>query len=241
MKESLDSLPIAGLEFYQAEKGYRFSLDPILLARFSKVKKRSYVIDLGTGCGILPLLLASIGGARQLVGLELQESLFRRAQRNVEHNHLEQRVRMVHGDVRRIRELFPGGVADLVVSNPPFRTVDSGQVAPDDERAAARHELFGGIDDFVTAAAWLLKNGGSFVVIHLAERLPQILTAMQSVGLEPKRMRLVHSRAGEEARLVLIEAVRSARPGLRVEAPLFVYQSTDGCRDYSAEVLAMYR
>jgi tRNA1Val (adenine37-N6)-methyltransferase len=241
MKESLDSLPIAGLEFYQAEKGYRFSLDPILLARFARVKKRAYVVDLGTGCGILPLLLSSISEARQLVGLELQESLFQRAQRNVEHNRKEQEVRMVQGDIRRIRELFPGGVADLVISNPPFRPADSGRIAPDDERAAARHELFGGLDDFVTAAAWLLRNGGSIAMIHLAERLSQILTSMQAAGLEPKRMRMVHPRVAEEARLVLIEAVKAARPGLKVEKPLFVYRSTGTGRDYSAEVLAMYR
>jgi tRNA1Val (adenine37-N6)-methyltransferase len=241
MKESLDSLPIAGLEFYQAEEGYRFSLDPVLLARFVRVRRWAQVVDLGTGCGILPLLLAGISEARQLVGLEFQESLFQRAQRNVEYNRLGQRVRMVQGDVRRIRELFPAGMADLVVSNPPFRVPGSGRIAPDDERAVARHELFGGLGDFVAAASWLLKNGGSFAMIHLAERLPEILTGMHSVALEPKRMRLVHPRAGEEARLVLIEAVRSARPGLRVEKPLYIYGSTENCRDYSAEVLAMYR
>jgi tRNA1Val (adenine37-N6)-methyltransferase len=241
MTESLDSLSIGGLELFQAVKGYRFSLDPILLARFTRVKNQSKIVDLGTGSGVLPLILATISDVRQCVGLEIQESLYHRAQRNVEHNQLENKVRIVQGDVRDIRSLFSGGTTDLVVSNPPFRAPENGRVSAGYERATARHELFGGLKDFVAAAGWLLKNGGNFTMIHLAERLPQILTLMQGVGLEPKRLRLVHPHSGDPARLVLVEGTKYARPGLAVEAPLFVYDSGGEGRNYSAEVLAMYR
>jgi len=238
MKETIDELSVGGLRLIQAAKGYRFSLDPILLARFVDVRNGDTVVDLGTGSGVIPLLLAKLSGARELIGVELQPQLAERAQRNVELNDLQQRVKIVPGDLRHVRELLPDSSADFVVSNPPYRPLGSGRISPGKERAAARHELAGGLNDFVAGAGWLLKNGGRFTLIYLAERLPELMYQMVTAGIEPKRLRMIHPRYGDTARMVLVEGKKSARPGLIVEKPLYIYRGEG--RDYSEEVLSMY-
>ena len=240
MKETLDSLSPGNLQLLQSESGYRYSLDPILLARFVKVKKGARVVDLGTGCGILPLLVARLSDATECVGIELQPELADRAARNVELNSLRERVHIMQGDIRGIREIFPASCFDLVMSNPPYRQLDSGRIAPNDERAAARHELAGGVADFVAAASWLLINGGSFAVIYLAERLPELIMEMIARGIEPKRLRMVYPRQSETARMVLLEGRKGGRPGLQIEKPLCIYKDNAAERDYTEEVLQMY-
>lgn len=238
MNETIDELSLGNLQLIQAEKGYRFSLDPVLLARFSEVISADTVVDLGTGCGILPLVLAKLTTAQKLIGIELQPQQAERARRNAELNNLQQRVQIIAGDLRQVRQLLPVASSDLVVSNPPYRQPGSGRISPEDERAAARHELAGGLSDFVDAASWLLKNGGSFAIIYLAERLPELLQQMNAKGIEPKRLRMIHPRAQEPARMVLVEGRKNGRPGLQVEKPLIVYRGEG--RDYSAEILEMY-
>ncbi len=240
MDETLDSLSIGGLKILQAKSGYRYSLDPILLARFVEGVSCRRVVDLGTGNAVLPLLLAVLTEAETLVGIELQDSLAARAQRNVALNSLEKRISILRADVRDIARLPPAGSTDLAVSNPPYRAAGSGRIAAGDERARARHELSGQLSDFVAAAGRLLRQGGCFAVIHLVERLPQLLRHMAACSLEPKRMRFVHSHAHEAAKLVLVEGRKGGRPGLRVEPPLTIYATAGNGRNYSAEVLRMY-
>ncbi len=238
MIETVDDLSIGGLRLMQAAKGYRFSLDPILLAHFADIREHDSVVDLGSGSGILPLLLARLSAAPKLLGIELQPQLAERAERNVTLNGLQERVKIVQGDLRRIRQLIPPAQTDLVVTNPPYRKTETGRIAPDNERAAARHELAGGLDDFVAAAAWLLKNAGRFAIIFLAERLPELLSLMATRGIEPKRLRMIHPRQQEAAKMVLVEGRKAGRPGLTVVPPLYVYRGPG--RDYTAEVLLMY-
>jgi tRNA1Val (adenine37-N6)-methyltransferase len=240
MDETLDSLPFGSLQLFQARSGYRYSLDPVLLARFIKHKKWQTVIDLGTGCGILPMVLARLGLSENLVGIELQTTLVQRAEKNVELNDLQKHIAIHQGDVRQVEQTYPAGIADLVVSNPPYRQLNSGQIAPDDERACARHEVAGGLNDFVGAAAWLLKYGGVFSLVHLAERLPEISGALIRHGLEPKRLRFVHPHSGDAARMVLIEAKKGGKAGVTVEPPLLVYRDYGCDRKYTQEVLEMY-
>ncbi|WP_321370019.1 tRNA1(Val) (adenine(37)-N6)-methyltransferase [uncultured Desulfuromusa sp.] len=240
MKETLDTLSIGNLQLLQAKDGYRYSLDPVLLARFVNVGKGAKVVDLGTGSGILPLILARLSGAGELTGIEIQPALAERAGRNVRLNGLQDRVNILHQDIRDIREAIPGNYADLVVSNPPYRHPDSGRIAPNSERAAARHEISGGLVDFIAAAAWLLKQGGHFAVIYLAERLPELMLTMAAAGLEPKRLRMVHPQRGKEAKMVLVEGGKGGRPGLRVEDPLYVYVDNGEGRNYTEEILQMY-
>lgn len=234
--ETLDDLRAGGLKIIQSRKGYRFSLDPVLLCGFAKVGKGENVVDLGTGGGVIPLLLARRTEAQRLVGVEIQPSMADRARRSVRLNGLEGRVTILEGDLRRIGEILPSGAFDAVVANPPFRRGGTGRHALGEERAAARHELAGGIDDFLRAAARLLKRGGRLYVVFLAERLAELLEGMRRQRLEPKRLRCVHSRPGEEARMVLVEGRLGGKGGLVAEAPLHIYEG-DG---YSAEVLALY-
>ena len=234
--ETLDDLRLGGLKILQKQDGYRFSLDPILLCDFAEVKKGEHVVDLGTGSGVICLLLARLSQAANLTGIEINPELAERAQRNVLLNRLRERVEILHGDVRNIRNLLPPQSVQVVLANPPYREVGRGRIAPGDERAGARHELAGGLDDFLRAACFLLGNGGRFYLVYLAERLTELLNGMRACHLEPKRLRFIHSRHGEDARMVLVEGRRDGRPGVRIEPPLVVY---DG-ETYSLEILKIY-
>ena len=234
--ETLDDLRCGGLRIIQRRDGYRFSLDPVLLCAFARIGAGESVADLGTGSGVIPLLLARRTAAGSIVGVEIQEQAADRARRGAVLNGLAERITILHRDLRDLRSALAPESCDAVLSNPPFRPTGTGKVAPGDERAAARHELAGGLDDFLAAGHFLLKQGGRFYLIHLAERLAEILSAMQRLRMEPKRLRCVHSRLGEGARLVLVEGRKSGRPGLTVEAPLYIYEG----EGYSPEVLAMY-
>lgn len=235
-EETLDELRIGKLKILQAKNGYRFSLDPVLLCAFARVGKGARVADLGTGSGVIPLILARRTEAGKIVGIERQAEPAERARRSVALNDLEGRIRILEGDVREIGRFFAPQSFDVVLSNPPFRAPGSGRLAPADERAAARHELAGGLEDFLRAAAWLLPPGGRFYIIYLAERLAELLEGMRRAGLEPKRLRCVHGRLGEPARMVLVEGRRGGRPGLALEAPLLVFSG----EDYSDEVRGLY-
>ncbi len=239
--DTLDQLMPGNFHLWQAERGHRYSIDAILLARFVRLEKCRQIADLGTGNGVLPLLLAHLGGAEKIYGFELQPGMVQRARHNIEINRMGKRISIHEGDVRQIDGLFPGTTIDLVVSNPPYRSTVSGRIAPDDERALARHELAGSIGDFVAAADWLLKPGGRFTVIYLAERLNALFAAMTRAGIEPKRLRMVHATANSSARLVLIEGVKGGRPGLQVEKPLVLYVDSQAKRCYTDEVEQMYR
>jgi len=234
--ETLDDLRSGGLKIIQAKDGYRFSLDPVLLCAFARVGVGETAVDLGTGSGVIPLLLAKRTAAAHITGVEIQSQLADRARRSLILNGLQERVSIVEADLRQLRGCLEPQSCDLVLSNPPYRRGGTGRTAPEAERAAARHELAGGLDDFLAAAAYLLKQGGRLYLIYLAERLAELLAAMQRLRLEPKRLRCIHSRSGDDARMVLVEGRRGGRAGLTVEAPLYVYEG----EDYSAEVLAMY-
>ena len=240
MEETLDCLSLGSIHLRQAVRGYRCSLDPILLVRFVGTGTVESVVDLGTGSGVIPLLLARLIPARSLVGIELQDTLARRAAGNVELNRLTDRVRIEPGDIRRIEHLIEAASIDLVTCNPPYRQVGSGRIAADSERARARHELAGDLNDFIRAGRFILKSGGAMVMIHLAERLAEVLAGMTDHGLEPKRLRLVHAQPAAPARLVLVEGRRGGRPGLEVEPPLYIYRDGNAERDYSDEVREMY-
>lgn len=234
--ETLDELRPAGLRIIQAKRGYRFSLDPVLLSDFTEVVAGDTLVDLGTGSGVVPLLLAARTGVRKIVGVEIQAKFADRARRSVLLNGLQDRIDVLHEDLRNLHGRLPPQSFSVVVANPPFRRPGTGRQAPDAERAAARHELAGGLPDFARTAAYLLADGGRFYVIYLAERLAELLTTMRELRLEPKRLRCVHPRAGERANLVLVEGRKGGRSGLQVEPPLYVY---DGLA-YSVEILSIY-
>ncbi|OEU61387.1 MAG: hypothetical protein BA870_10505 [Desulfuromonadales bacterium C00003094] len=234
--ETLDDLRLSGLKIIQHQNGYRFSLDPVLLCAFARVAADETVVDLGSGSGVIPLLLTRRCDSSQIIGVERQSAMVDRSRRSVQFNGLESRVTIREGDLRQIRSLLPAESTQVVVANPPFRKLDSGRLSPQSERAQARHEVAGDLNDFIAAAAYLLGTGGRCYLVYLAERLAELLDLLRQAGLEPKRLRCIHSRTGQAARMVLVESRRAGGVGLTVEAPLYVY---DG-ECYSAEVLGCY-
>jgi len=234
--DSLDTLIDRKLRLYQSRVGYRFSLDALLLAHFVIVKARERIIDLGAGNGTIALLLSHLHPGASITGVEVQPAMVERAQRSVALNGLQERVAVVPGDLREIGALFAPSTFDVVVSNPPFRKPSSGRISPHQERQIARHELKGALRDFLAAAAYLLRPKGRLALIYSAERAVELLAALRGAGLEPKRLRWVHSFAGDAALLLLVEAVKGGRSGVEVAAPLIVYSAD---KVYSPEVAAI--
>ncbi len=235
--ESRDS--ISGVRLLQPLSGYRVNLDPILLAHFAGrcTPRRGAVCDLGTGSGIIPLILARKFGRRKITALELQPQLFWRAQRNVQLNRFERSVTLVLGDLRQVEKTIPVASFETVVCNPPFRARSSGRASPDLEKALSTHELAGGIVEVARAAAHLLVERGSFCVIYPASRLVDLQQALGGSGLEPTRMRLVFTREGRPANRVLLEAKKGGSRGLVICPSLLVHAR--GEQAYTPEVEEM--
>lgn len=237
-EERIEALGLTGLKILQPVEGYRFSIDPVLLCGFAVVSAKARVIDLGTGNGVIPLLLSQLITSDRIVGVERHQAMAMRAQRSVELNGLQEKISIRHADIRSLPQTLNAEGFDAVFANPPYRSCQTGRVAPDGERAAARHELAGDVTDFVRVAAYLLKQGGCFNIVFLAERLVELMGVMSNFRLEPKRLRLVHGRDGQPAKLVLVEGRKNARPGLHIEPPLIIYESEG--RNYTLDVLNIY-
>jgi tRNA1Val (adenine37-N6)-methyltransferase len=234
--ETLDALFDGRLTLYQSRAGYRFSLDALLLADFVAVKPGDKIIDLGTGNGIIPLVLASLHSSVTVTGVELQPAMIERATHNIYLNGLSARIQILCGDVRNYEQIASGRSFDVAVSNPPYRKARSGRLSANDERQIARHEMEGGLSDFLRAAVFLLRIKGRLALVYPAVRCADLLTAMRQARAEPKRLRMVHSFAGAPASLVLVEAVKGGRSGMDVLAPLVIYRRG---KQYSEEIAAM--
>lgn len=222
--------------FCQSEH-FKLGTDSVLLADFVNTNTHRRAIDLGCGSGILPLLLLYRTTALSFTGIELDPEAAQTARDNLAANGLGERARIVTGDIRRCRELFASGEFDLVVSNPPYFAQNSGRESPDSKKAAARGEASCTLSDLCRAAAYLCRTGGTFCLVHRAERLTDVLCTLRENGLEPKRLRTVSHNANKEPALVLIEAKRGAAPGLKMLPPLFV-RNPDGTE--SDEILKIY-
>ncbi|MBM4296519.1 MAG: tRNA1(Val) (adenine(37)-N6)-methyltransferase [Deltaproteobacteria bacterium] len=234
--ETLDALFDGALELFQSRTGYRFSLDALLLAHFASFKHRDRVIDLGTGCGVIALILARSHPEISILGVEHQSALAGRAARNVTVNRFQSRVAIRRGDLRDAATIGPAESFDGAVCNPPYRRPTAGRISANDERKIARHEIHGGLDDFVNAAAYLLRVKGRLAVVYWAERAVDLLSTLRRAGLEPKRLRMVHSFKDSEASLILVEAVKQGRSGVKILPPLIVYREG---KQYSDEVAAL--
>jgi tRNA1Val (adenine37-N6)-methyltransferase len=209
----------------------------VLLAHFVTVRRQDRILDLGTGGGIIPLLLAGRHPEAKIRGLDHQPETVDMATRSVALNGLARRIHIDIGDYRVIKSLYDPGSFDVVTLNPPYREASRGQVSPAAERATARHELAGGLGDAVQAASVVVRFGGRVAVVFLAERLADLVVELRAQRLEPKRLRLIHARAGRPANLLLLEAVKGGGVGLAVEAPLVVYESG---QTFTSEVHAIY-
>ena len=235
--ERIDDLIISGFKLIQHPDQFCFSLDAVLLAHFASVRPGSTVVDLGTGTGVIGLLLLA-RGAGTVTGLEINSDMADMARRSARLNGLEDKFTILNGDLRQVKEYMPSGSIELIVSNPPYRPVGGGYINPNDKVAVARHELTANLAEVVAAAKYLVKYRGRFAMVHLPERLAEISVAMCQAGNEPKRLQFVYPAVNKKPNMVLIEGVRGANPGIDVLPPLIVY-TTDG--KYSEDINELYK
>ena len=235
--ERIDDLQRNGYRIIQKKKGFCFGMDAVLLSGFAQVKEGEVAVDLGTGTGIIPILLEAKTKGKHFTGLEIQEKVAEMAGRSVRLNHLEDRVDIVRGDIKEASRLFGKASFDVVTSNPPYMNDNHGLKNPDLPKAIARHEVFCTLDDVCREASLLLKTGGRFYMVHRPHRLAEIITALKTYKLEPKRMKLVHPFADKDANMLLIEAVRGGKSMMKVEAPIIVYKEPGV---YTQEIYDVY-
>lgn len=221
--ETLDRFFGGKVQILQRKKGYRFSVDAILLSQFIKIRRNEKAIDLGTGCGILPLLLSYTTKGRSFLGVEIQKELAELAGKNVLLNDLCARVSVIFRDWRTLKETLPPGSFDVVFSNPPYRKDRTGRVNPTLEKAIARHEIKGTIEDLITTASYLLPPKGRCYLIYPASRTVDLLLTLRRKELEPKRIQLVYPRFNEEAKFILIESIKASGVELRMMKPLILH------------------
>jgi len=218
-----DALFNGKLTVVQEKDGYRFSVDALLLAGLTRVRPEDRVVDLGTGCGVVLLVMAYGQPGREFVGLEIQAELAELATRNVAANGLSDRVRIEHLDFRQSAERFPPGSFDLVVSNPPYRRLASGRINLHVQRAQARHELLGSVADVLAAGGYLLRHGGRLAVVYPAARLGHLLVEVHRNGFGPKELTVVHSKPGSPGCLLHLECRKGGGEQMRINPPLYIY------------------
>ena len=222
--ERIDELQRNNYKIIQDPERFCFGMDAVLLSGYARAREGDRVIDLGTGTGIIPILMEAKTKASELIGLEIQPESADMARRSVELNHLENKIQIVTGDIKQASELFGAAVFDVVTSNPPYMTEHHGITNEKSPKAIARHELLCTLEDVIGQAAKLLRPGGSFYMVHRPFRLVDIMVLMREYHLEPKRMKLVYPYVDKDPNMVLIEALRGGRPRLTVEKPLIVYR-----------------
>ena len=222
--ERIDDLERNGYHIIQDTRRFCFGMDAVLLSGFARVKDGARVLDLGTGTGIIPILLSAKTGASHLTGLEIQEDSADMAWRSVRLNGLETKISIVTGDIKEAGSLFDAASFDVITCNPPYMTAQHGLTNPEDAKAIARHEILCTLEDVIAQTAKLLKPGGRFYMVHRPFRLAEIIVLLRTYKLEPKRMQLVHPFVDKEPNMVLIEANRGGKPRMTVEKPLIVYR-----------------
>ena len=222
--ERIDELQRNGYRIIQKTNGFCFGMDAVLLSGFASVKPGEKVLDLGTGTGIIPILLEAKTEGSHFTGLEIQAEMAEMASRSVALNRLEEKVSIVQGDIKEVPTLFEKASFDVVTTNPPYMNDSHGLKNPDLPKAIARHEVLCSLEDVVREGARVLRPGGRFYMVHRPHRLIEIITAFTRHKLEPKRMKLVHPFIDREANMVLIEAVKGGRSMIKVEKPLIVYR-----------------
>ena len=224
-KERIDDLQRNGYQIIQNPEKFCFGMDAVLLTGFAYAREKDILLDLGTGTGIIPLLMEAKYHCAHLTGLEIQEESADMARRSVALNDLQDRIDIVTGDIKEADRIFQAASFDCITCNPPYMIGQHGLTNPEEPKAIARHEVLCTLEDVVSRTAKLLKPGGHFYMVHRPFRLAEIMTMLVKYKLEPKRMQLVYPYIDKEPNMVLIEAVRGGRSRMTVEKPLIVYQA----------------
>ena len=235
--ERVDELQRNGYSIIQDPGRFCFGMDAVLLSGFAKVKPKEKALDLGTGTGIIPILLEAKTKGEHFTGLEIQPESPAMASRSVKLNHLEERVSIVTGDIKDASTLFGASSFDVITTNPPYMIGQHGITNPEDAKAIARHEVLCTLDDILRESAKILKPGGRFYMVHRPFRLAEIFSKMTEYRIEPKRMCLVYPYIDKEPNMVLIEGARGGKSRLTVEKPLIVYKAPG---EYTDEIYTIY-
>lgn len=235
--ERLDELHRNGLKIIQNSKKFCFGMDAVLLSGFANAKEGEKVLDMGTGTGIIPILMSAKTQAGHLTGLEIQPESADMARRSVEYNNLQEKIDIVLGDIKDASKVFGASSFDVVTTNPPYIIANHGLSNPDEAKAIARHEIKCTLEDVIAQGAKVLKPGGHFFMVHRPFRLGEIIPLMKQYKLEPKRMRLVYPYVDAEPNMVLIEGAKGGKPRLTVEKPLIVYEKGG---QYTSEIYDIY-
>lgn len=223
--ERIDDLQRNGYHIIQNPEKFCFGMDAVLLTGFARAQERDILLDIGTGTGIIPLLMAAKYGCAHLTGLEIQEESADMARRSVAMNGLTDTIDIVTGDVKEADRFFKSASFDCITCNPPYMIGQHGLTNPDAPKAIARHEVLCTLEDVVRAVSKLLKPGGHFYMVHRPFRLAEIMTTLSQYKLEPKRMQLVYPYVDKEPNMVLVEAVRGGKPRMTVEKPLIIFEA----------------
>jgi len=223
--EKIEDLGDKGLKIIQASDTYRFSVDSILLLDFIRLKNYEKIIDLGTGSGIIPLLLFGKRKGLAIHGIEIQEDLADMAKRSVELNKLQNSITIIQEDFRNLRNIFKNQQFDVVVSNPPYISVGQGKINPSNSKAIARHEIKGDLEDIISVSNYLLKDKGRIYLIYRSAKLIKLIITLKKYGIEPKVIKFIYPGPGENANLVLLEGIKSGKEELKIEDPIFLYSN----------------
>lgn len=235
--ERIEDLQLKGLKIIQNTEWFCFGIDAVLLSDFAEIKKNSTVVDLGTGTGIIPLLLWGKKEPKKIIGVEIQKEVAEMAKRSVLLNNLENSIDIINIDMNHLKQVILSHSIDVVVVNPPYVEFNGGIINPESNKAISRHEISCSLEDVIRAASRLLRHKGSFFMIHRPHRLVDIFCLMREYKIEPKKIRFVHPKSGQQPSMVLIKGVKSGNSELKIKNPLFVY-GEDG--QYTDEIFEIY-
>lgn len=235
--ERIDDLQCKGLKIIQNEEGFCFGVDAVLLANFTEIKRGQRVVDLCTGTGIIPILLAGKTEAGEVLGIEIQQDVSEMAQRSVMMNNLGERVRIINDDIKNAASSLGRGIFDIVTVNPPYKHPGSGLLNPEDAKAISRHEIKCTLEDVLFISSEILKPNGRFFMVHRPERIVDILYLMRTYRLEPKRIRFVHPYPGKKPNLLLIEGLKHGKAFLNFMDPLYIHDENG---NYTREIDDIY-
>ena len=236
--ESIDDLEYKGLKIIQNKKGFCFGIDSVLLTDFAKeIKPNSRIIDLGSGTGIIPILLSAKTKNTNFIGIEIQEDVAEMASRSIKLNHLENRIKIENDSILNLKSKYEKGIFDAVTTNPPYKKLNTGLVNENSQKVISRHEITASLEDFIEITSYLLKDFGEFYMVHRPDRLVDIIYLMRYYNIEPKKIRCVYPNRQKPTNLILIKGVKCGKPFLKFEDNLYVYDE-DG--NYTEEILRIY-